>query len=397
MSSSAWHTWNTCVVAVLAGALWACGDDAAAPRADAGAPRDAGMDATVAPAMDAATPMDARVALPVDAGMDAARADDAGDDDAGACPPPPDTSLDAGGYIPVATLAETGLYADPKKETLAKGVHAFEPRFALWSDGATKKRYLYLPPCTQIDTSDMDHWVFPVGTKAWKEFTRDGIRVETRLLEKAALGWYMVAYVWNAAQTKAVANASGKSDANGTLHDVPSAATCQFCHAGETDRLLGVSAIQLSHTRDGLNLTELARLGLLSDPPKQDFIVPGTSIDQTALGALHANCGHCHNPTGAGWSVAAGLYLRLLTGQLDNVTDTPAYQSAVNDALTSKTVPGATLRIVPGDADTSGLLLRLEAMRGSGGSDLMMPALATELNDDATETAVRDWIESLSP
>ena len=39
------------------------------------------------------------------------------------------------------------------------------PRYPLWSDGAEKQRYLSLPPGTQIDTSNMDDWKFPVGTR----------------------------------------------------------------------------------------------------------------------------------------------------------------------------------------------------------------------------------------
>ena len=85
-------------------------------------------------------------------------------------------------------LTETGLFADAARESLAPGVMAYAPRFQLWSDGAEKRRWLWLPPGTRIDTSDMDSWVFPVGTKFWKEFTRDGVRVETRLLEKLGPG-----------------------------------------------------------------------------------------------------------------------------------------------------------------------------------------------------------------
>ena len=51
---------------------------------------------------------------------------------------------------------------------------AYAPKFQLWSDSATKKRWIYLPPGSQIDTSDMDFWKFPVGTKVWKEFSAVG-------------------------------------------------------------------------------------------------------------------------------------------------------------------------------------------------------------------------------
>ena len=90
--------------------------------------------------------------------------------------------------------------------TLAEGVLPFEPQYALWSDSAAKKRWVKLPPGSQIDTSEMDYWVYPVGTKLFKEFTRDDVRVETRLLEKVGEGdWFMRAFQWNEAQTDAEA------------------------------------------------------------------------------------------------------------------------------------------------------------------------------------------------
>ena len=104
----------------------------------------------------------------------------------------PDGGMEAGlpdasdsGTLPFARLlSATGLYVDTKKGDLAPDVREYQPQYTLWSDGATKRRWLYLPPGTKIDTSDMDFWLYPVGTKAWKEFSRDGKRLETRLMHK---------------------------------------------------------------------------------------------------------------------------------------------------------------------------------------------------------------------
>src|SRR5690606_34275934 len=99
------------------------------------------------------------------------------------CPPP--RGLPEG--LP-KRLSETGLYRDIRKGELAEGVRFYVPRFELWTDGAEKRRWIALPPGTRIDTSDMEDWQFPVGTKLWKEFVRDGVRVETRLLQKTGPG-----------------------------------------------------------------------------------------------------------------------------------------------------------------------------------------------------------------
>ena len=82
-------------------------------------------------------------------------------------------------------LSETGLYADIATGELAPGVAPFTPRFSLWSDGSEKQRWLLLPDGAQIDTSNMDEWTFPEGTKVWKQFSSAGVRLETRLHREA--------------------------------------------------------------------------------------------------------------------------------------------------------------------------------------------------------------------
>ena len=56
---------------------------------------------------------------------------------------------------------------------------AFTPTWRLWTDGAVKRRWVSLPPGGTIDTSDPDRWVFPVGTRFFKEFAApDGTLLE---------------------------------------------------------------------------------------------------------------------------------------------------------------------------------------------------------------------------
>jgi len=100
-------------------------------------------------------------------------------------------------------------------------VREFRPRFELWSDAARKRRFIALPAGEQIDTSDMDNWRFPVGTKLWKEFEVEGVRVETRLLQKTGAGaedWLTQAYVWTADGADAIAAPSGKTGRKSDPH-----------------------------------------------------------------------------------------------------------------------------------------------------------------------------------
>src|SRR5687767_10734632 len=103
---------------------------------------------------------------------------------------PPDAFPDSAPEVPDAavgdpeTLADTGLYSDFESEVLAPGVVEYAVSWELWADGATKRRFVLLPEGETIDSSDMDFWTMPVGTRIWKEFSVDGTRVETRLLWK---------------------------------------------------------------------------------------------------------------------------------------------------------------------------------------------------------------------
>ena len=123
--------------------------------------------------------------------------------DAGAlaCPDP--------GTAAPADVFCIGLYADHDPTHYAASALPYTPGVVLWSDGAEKQRYLALPPSTQIDTSDMDAWKFPVGTKAFKEFRFDGKLVETRLVWKQSepTGSSRT-YIWDDAQTNAPLNES---------------------------------------------------------------------------------------------------------------------------------------------------------------------------------------------
>src|SRR5262245_23241021 len=44
------------------------------------------------------------------------------------------------------------------------------PAYELWSDGLVATRWLYLPPGTHIDGTELEHFEFPVGTRALKRY-----------------------------------------------------------------------------------------------------------------------------------------------------------------------------------------------------------------------------------
>lgn len=289
-------------------------------------------------------------------------------------------------------LSLTGLYKDGK-ETLAEGVRSFVPRFALYSDGATKRRWIYLPPGNQIDTADADYWKFPTGTKLWKEFSRDGTRVETRLLEKLADGsWLRVAYEWRADQSDAEIVPAGKRNAGGTEHDIPSQGDCNTCHASTRGGVLGFSAIQLDHEETDVSLDDLNAEGALSEQVTVP-VLPGSETEQSVLGYFHVNCGTCHNPTSP-VRTRVNMDLRLRMDSLTAVTGTPLYESAVNKPISiqdGQQPAGASVRIAPGAPSASAVFLRLN----SRGEKYSMPPLGTEKVDEEGRDLISAWITDL--
>jgi hypothetical protein len=284
-------------------------------------------------------------------------------------------------------LSLTGLYAPGATESIAPDVRSFRPRFELWSDGASKRRWIWLPPGTQIDTSDMDAWQFPVETKVWKEFTRDGVRVETRLLQRLPSGWVGVAYLWQEDGTDALAVPYGAIDALGTPHNVPASNECKGCHDGRSSHVLGFSAVQLAQPPEpeSLNLDELVRLELVSHVPAAPPRVPGNETEHAALGYLHANCSHCHNasrPNRRGsrcFDPESEVDFLLRADEASSVSETSTYRTATE------------ICIEPGQPNDS----RLIDLVGRRSRFRQMPPLATEVVDTAAVALLRRWIEEM--
>ncbi len=305
-------------------------------------------------------------------------------------------------------MGPPGLYADTNCSVVAAGVRAYRPLHFLWSDGAEKERFIYLPPGEQIDTSDPDNWVFPVGTRIYKTFSLDGVRLETRLLEKHGSGtgpaeWYMRAYVWNETQDRVTEHmgATPLQNVLGTEHDVPSQAQCIECHSGVLDTSNSFSAIQLNHDLGGLNLQTLLDEGLLSDPiALTDAVIPGDRATSDALGYLHANCGNCHRQTpGAPGdcltpACRSGLRMWVDVGTSSpDMTNTWTTAVGVVGGFFHPDLPAdSRCRIHPGDPDRSFVYFRM----GRRGDSSQMPPIGTEIVHDEGREVIRSWIAGLT-
>jgi mono/diheme cytochrome c family protein len=311
-------------------------------------------------------------------------------------------------YAAPSRLSETGLYANGHLDTIDPCNRPFSPQYPLWSDGASKARWIFLPPGTAIDTTDPNEWQFPVGTKFWKEFRFNGRKVETRFLWRASANdWVFATYVWNEEGTDAVlAPVAGVRNvvelAPGRGHDVPGVADCAACHGERKPGPLGFNALQLSTDRDpnaihgeplAPGMTTVATLeagGLLSParpelvaaPPRIRTNDPGT---RAVLGYFAGNCGHCHNRGGEiaydGPSLKHG-----------DIGDGDAVAAALLARATAWQVPGqpegGSFMLNRAQPEASAMLVRMKSRRPSS----QMPPLGTVLRDEEAIAAVAKWL-----
>lgn len=317
------------------------------------------------------------------------------------------------GLPPVApgSLMETGLYEAGRPGVVDPRNRPFSPQYPLWTDGAIKRRWIFLPPGSHIDVSNPDEWEFPVGTKLWKEFGFGGRKVETRLLWKADTErWVFASYAWNPAGSDAVlVSADGlpraAEVAPGRFHAIPSTDQCRACHVARRTEVLGFNALQLSTDRDPhaingepleagmLTLATLDRESLvlprrpewLATPPR---ITARTAEERTVLGYLAGNCGHCHNRA----TDLAPLGLHWKPGELT------AGGAGVVPAMFSH----PTKWQVPGVADGRSLLIDLDhpeqsalvrRMRSRSPAS-QMPPHGTVLRDQSALDALDRWLSA---
>jgi hypothetical protein len=324
------------------------------------------------------------------------------------CHPPRLSAQDSRG-LP-QHLGDTGLYVGDSLSQVSPDVLPFSPQYPLWSDGAAKRRWIWLPPGTSIDASAPDAWEFPIGTRLWKEFAH-GRALETRYIERGSDGnWRFGSYVWTADGKDAVlAPPSGIRDlaapkAPGARYTIPSEDDCRACHEGAPVPVLGFSALQLSPDRDPLaphaerqpgsvDLRSLAARDLIRNLPPELLARPprigGNPTERAALGYLHGNCGNCHNQEGP---------LAVLDMTLAQRVAAPSASAAVLDSLVGVQsqyrppgAPAAEARIAPGHLDGSVLALRMN----SRDPLQQMPPLGSAAVDAEAVALLKRWIEGL--
>jgi len=312
-----------------------------------------------------------------------------------------------------------GLYSDFAAKVLDPTLRPYKPALELWSDGAAKQRWISIPPGTKIDTSNIDEWVFPNGTKAWKEFRLDGKRIETRLYEKGDSGaWRHATFVWNADESDAVRTTGGVRIARGgpdvPPYEIPNDNQCNACHAGRKDRVLGFEMVSLGLAgAEGLTLAALVAEGLLSSPPPSTTLSFPEDVTGKAAAALawtHVSCGPCHNRSPDANGVQSSVYLLTRGSSLLAADGGPATVASLDAFATTvgKTtmteIPdagGATFSIIKAGDPSASLASYLSGRRvgptGSPNEKEQMPPIVTRLVDANGHASFDAWISALPP
>jgi hypothetical protein len=309
------------------------------------------------------------------------------------------------------SLRDTGLFETGSVDKVRSDIRSFSPQYPLWSDGATKRRWVSMPPSGVIDASRPAAWVFPAGIRFWKEFSMGGRRVETRLIEHRADGsWEFASYVWNPEGTEAtLAPANGIRSlaiADGAQYRIPSQSDCRACHEGAAAPLLGFTALQLSPDRDplaphkeaprtgDLDLAALVKLGWLKGLPQELVDEPPrihapTPAGRAVLGYLNANCGQCHaDPNLASGAVPVELQLAL--DPTDHGAGERVMRLLVERESRYRPRGAADVHlVVPGDASAGTLMARIR----SRDPRIQMPPLGTAKPDLEAIALLERWIE----
>lgn len=297
------------------------------------------------------------------------------------------------------------------------GVVPYDLIMPLFSDYASKSRFIWMPKGQSAKYKRDETFIFPVGTIIAKTFYFDGSNienskfpkqlVETRLLVNSNNGWIALPYIWNKDMTDAFLEiAGGKQTLTYKNSDgknlnlnyiIPNTNQCLACHGDQKQfQPIGPKAKNLNrlYTYDDGEENQLLRwkkVGYLTDMPDSIENIETYSdltynkkdnLSKTARSYLDVNCAHCHNERGAANS--SGLILTY------NETDRSKIGFCKTPVASGKGSGKLLYDIYPGRPDESILLYRME----SNQPDIQMPEIGRSVDHKEGIELIRHWIQS---
>ncbi|WP_430462230.1 SO2930 family diheme c-type cytochrome [Thalassolituus sp. LLYu03] len=326
-----------------------------------------------------------------------------------------------------AKLSDYQLFANPCDATdnpSPRGV-PYTLSTPLFTDYASKYRFVFVPDDTTATYSADAAFSFPVGTVITKTFSLPSdtsergfeheTQIETRLLIHRATGWVALPYVWNADHTDAALDLNGEQISTELTHKettyaldygVPDPQKCKRCH--QSDGIftpIGPKARFLNSEYDygsgpENQLQHWLAAGILSGVPADaasiDEVpvftdntdisaIPPSQLQTYAKGWMDINCGHCHRPGGDASNTNFHAYWEL---------DFDTNHNAHGVCQKPISYGGGTLSwiIYPGNADESIMIQRMSATEGGD----RMPPLGRDLVHGEGVELVKAWINSLA-
>jgi uncharacterized repeat protein (TIGR03806 family) len=313
---------------------------------------------------------------------------------------------------PAPKLADYRLFDNVAATAPAEGVRPYDLVNPLFSDHASKYRYVYVPKGKAAAYDPDKAFDFPVGSVLVKTFAfapdmRDPTVgehfVETRLLIRKADGWVAYPYIWNDQQTEAVyAPVGGRKridtiDETGARlsinYSIPNQNQCKECHqSGGVFQPIGPKARNLNHLGPaGVNqLADWSAKGILTGAPAPDAAphVPpafdaSADIGLRARAYLDINCAHCHKADGGASN--SGLFLGW------NETSPRGWGVHKRPTAAGKATGNNFYVIEPGHPDQSIMVSRMEATEPG----MRMPELSRSTVDEKGVALIREWISGL--
>ena len=288
-----------------------------------------------------------------------------------------------------ASLNDYRFFADAAAQRPAAGVTPYRLQTPLWSDGAEKLRFVYVPKGAKAQAQGEGLLNLPVGSALVKTFKLEGRLIETRVLLHRADGWVALPYQWNREQTEArLALAGARLDLTtpqgvSISYAIPNKNQCKECHQ-QKDAVtpIGPKARNLS----AVWLESFYKAGKLEAVPKVTARVPlwedraKLAAAPVARGWLDSNCAHCHNPVGSASN--SGLDLRWEQG------DPVKFGVLKRPVAAGRGSGGLEFDVMPGHPDKSIMLYRMGSLEGG----ISMPEVGRSSLDPDGMAAVARWI-----
>ncbi len=295
------------------------------------------------------------------------------------------------------TLSEFSFFARPGSQESFSAA-AYTLNTPLYSDGADKLRFAYVPYGKAMKANGDGLLEFPVGSALIKTFAfgegADRRLIETRLLLHRAEGWVALPYVWNEEQTDARLALAGaripvtRPDGTEISYRVPNKNQCKQCHVkdggvtpiGPKARNLPTQWLREAVAGGRLDKMPMVTAGL---PHWGERDSESADVAAFARAYLDVNCAHCHQP--GGMASNSGLDLRWEQG------DPHALGIRKPPVAAGRGAGGLLVSIEPGAPDKSILVHRMASTEPG----VAMPELGKSTVDEEGLAMIRQWIDEM--